>query len=732
MVWNNLNSLTAGTALYLDIYNVDLPKNADVGGNQKIMLTVDVDSDYTNGVASTVELTDTSPVATTPTDFAILTTQVTSNYILSSQTLTVTLDMGSTAVFSSGASLYFLFPASYAQWTTRSQTMPVVAPADATASYCLFVQTGMATNLATACTFISQRILKISVSAITTQLFTLTLKNINTPAAVPEGKFNQYRFKLFLAGASEATVSMFSFTDYSQHLTLSTNPSLISLSWKYYSLAVADSKVALSALDGQVITVQQGYFGRVVELRQSIYPSNFKATLQLTVSNYPTSFVSLTPLTVTLGTPTAYFRLAAKDTSTSPGLYILQFAKTGDTFNSYTNIPPLTLVVENTKCVLSTDASTYTIPIGGMTLPVRIDAINCIPTDSVTFSVVFTGTGNTQFSVNNDLSTLSLTSLSPDGKLYFILKHTVPSTGSLVAGNSVTATITVGGPNSAYYSVIASFTLTLVDATTFQNFPTGTALSSPTLATNTATFQLQCSQASRIYWGIGVYPSILNNQQVDFEARIISSGKGLLTNFTEQNDYYGRVYGLRQGTTMQVISKTLYNLQSNVNYIFKYFCVNQLGHVSDSQSINFTTLNYGAYLMKVEITFRGPITYQQYQNLACSLAENFIIPYSRIMTEAMSYCGNTPYVFYSSSSSIILNEADSNGWYIYGFYIEPDYSLPSDPTNTNIRNQLSLSTQATTIITTTTDYITLPVLVQMQTYSSPYLAPTSRFTQSRS
>lgn len=50
---------------------------------------------------------------------------------------------------------------------------------------------------------------------------------------------------------------------------------------------------------------------------------------------------------------------------------------------------------------------------------------------------------------------------------------------------------------------------------------------------------------------------------------------------------------------MQVISKTLYNLQSNVNYIFKYFCVNQLGHVSDSQSINFTTLNYGAYLMKV-------------------------------------------------------------------------------------------------------------------------------------
>ena len=178
-----------------------------------------------------------------------------------------------------------------------------------------------------------------------------------------------------------------------------------------------------------------------------------------------------------------------------------------------------------------------------------------------------------------------------------------------MAGNSVTATISISGTDSTYFAAIPSFTLTLVDATTFQTFPTGTALSAPTLSANTATFQLQCSQASRIYWGLGIYPSILNNQQVDFEARIISGGMGLLTNFTESNDYYGKVYGMIQGTTMQVISKTLYSLQSNVNYIFKYFCVNQLGHVSDSQSINYTSLNYGAYLMKVEITFRGSITY---------------------------------------------------------------------------------------------------------------------------
>jgi len=143
--------------------------------------------------------------------------------------------------------------------------------------------------------------------------------------------------------------------------------------------------------------------------------------------------------------------------------------------------------------------------------------------------------------------------------------------------------------------------------------------------------------------------------------------------------------------------------------------VNQLGHVSDSQSINFTSSNYGAYLMKVEITFRGAITYGQYNNLACSLAQNFIIPYTRILTEAMSTCGNNPYTLYNNDSSVVLNQPDSNGWYIYGFYIEPDYTNSNDQTNANIRNQLSLSTQATTIITSTTNYITLPSLVQMQT-----------------
>lgn len=78
---------------------------------------------------------------------------------------------------------------------------------------------------------------------------------------------------------------------------------------------------------------------------------------------------------------------------------------------------------------------------------------------------------------------------------------------------------------------------------------------------------------------------------------------------------------------MQVLAKTLNNLKSNTNYIFKYFCKNQLGLISDSQSVNLTSLNYGAYLMKISITFRNSIKYGQYHDLSCSLAESFMIPY---------------------------------------------------------------------------------------------------------
>lgn len=210
-----------------------------------------------------------------------------------------------------------------------------------------------------------------------------------------------------------------------------------------------------------------------------------------------------------------------------------------------------------------------------------------------------------------------------------VFKHTQTT---LVAGNTITISFTVAGTDAASYGTIPNIILTLV-AQSIITKPLATALTSPTLGLGTASFNLQCSVASTIYWGLGIYPSILNIGALGFQARIISGGTGLQTNFTESMDFYWEVYGVEYvSIANSQISKTVYGLKSNSNYLFKYFCVNQLSQISDGQLISFTSTDNGAYLMKILMTFTGKITYGQFNDLACSLAENFVIPYQRVYT----------------------------------------------------------------------------------------------------
>lgn len=358
-------------------------------------------------------------------------------------------------------------------------------------------------------------------------------------------------------------------------------------------------------------------------------------------------------------------------------------------------------------------------PRGGMSVPIIINGIGCIPINSITVHPTFS---NAELSMVTSLSSTTLQASVKDGQLYIVARHNYVA---LAVGGLVTVTFTITGPEAAYFDTIPSVTITIVDPAPYQTLPTATALSAPTLSYNRASFTFQCSMASKIYWGLGLYPSILNTQALDFEARIISGATGLLTNFTEPEDFYMKVYGVNYVTTTQTLPKTVYNLKSNSQYIFKYYCINQMGLISDGQSIIFNSLNYGAYLMKVSIIFNGSITYQQYSDLACSLALNFQTPYNRIMTEAMSVCGGAITPFYTNETDVITKQANSNGEYVYNFYILPDYTIPIDPTNANIRSALTLSSTSTTIITSTDNVQDLPGLIQMQTEDIQFFATPS-------
>lgn len=264
MVWN-INSITASTTFYIDIFNIDQPKTTDITGNQKIGISFTSSSLYSSGNLAYVETADDTPIAGTPSDIIILSASVDNTYILSTQTLTMTFDTqaAGTTIFPNN-NLYVIFPSSYAQWITRGQTLQITYPTSTSQFYCELNVTGASTNLASSCTFVSQRILKIAVASITNRYFSLKLMNIPTPAAVPSGKYNQYSFKLFTALAAQSSVTYYSFTDYSNYLTLQTNPNLISLSWNYYSLTATYSLFTLTALTNQVITVQIGYYSNVI------------------------------------------------------------------------------------------------------------------------------------------------------------------------------------------------------------------------------------------------------------------------------------------------------------------------------------------------------------------------------------------------------------------------------------------------------------------------------------
>lgn len=165
------------------------------------------------------------------------------------------------------------------------------------------------------------------------------------------------------------------------------------------------------------------------------------------------------------------------------------------------------------------------IPLNGFSIPIIIKAINCIPIDHIIISI---NLSSSELKIDTDSSSIRLDKNVIDGNLYIILKHT----GTLPANTIITGTFTIGGTNSAQYNTIPPITITLIDPSSFQTLPVATALIIPTLVTNRATFRLQCSQASTIYWGLGIFPSILNTQALDFKARIISNGLGLSSNFT--------------------------------------------------------------------------------------------------------------------------------------------------------------------------------------------------------
>lgn len=145
----------------------------------------------------------------------------------------------------------------------------------------------------------------------------------------------------------------------------------------------------LTDISSQTYIIYIGYFANVIELRESIYPANFILEMSLILANYPvSSFIHKDGAQVHLGAQNTFLRIAAS-TGISAGLYTLQYNKTGDTNNKYTAAPPLTIVVSNKLCKLQAREVSYSMPKGGISVPIVIDGSNCIPITNITITPTF-------------------------------------------------------------------------------------------------------------------------------------------------------------------------------------------------------------------------------------------------------------------------------------------------------------------------------------------------------
>lgn len=231
------------------MFNIQQPKQTDIttGTQKKITCSIDIDDTYSNGISGWQEVLDNAgslePMNNAVNKISILSTTVDNSYIRTTQTLTVNFDMNVANVFTAGKDVYLELPFSYSEWIRRSETLTTGASGD-----CFLGVTGSSTNLATACVYISKRVLKITVGAHNGQLYTVTIKNLKSPSSLPSGKNNQYRFNLFCVTAvDESGIDYYTFADFSSPLTLINDANLEDLSWKSYSFTQQSELISLAS-----------------------------------------------------------------------------------------------------------------------------------------------------------------------------------------------------------------------------------------------------------------------------------------------------------------------------------------------------------------------------------------------------------------------------------------------------------------------------------------------------
>jgi hypothetical protein len=93
---------------------------------------------------------------------------------------------------------------------------------------------------------------------------------------------------------------------------------------------------------------------------------------------------------------------------------------------------------------------------------------------------------------------------------------------------------------------------------------------------------------------------------------LVSGNNGLLSSFSDVYSWSQELYGLDSTSDFNIQRNVIINtLQGGLDYLFKYFCVDQTGTASGGKVIQFSTPTSSSSLMKVGLDYKAALSFEE-------------------------------------------------------------------------------------------------------------------------
>jgi hypothetical protein len=646
---------------------------------KNIGVTLDLDSDPTNGVSEWAEVLDTNPITTTTILPLLISEYSNSNPNTRTNTeIKINLNIPKDTIVKDSR-VYVEFPSIFddSLLLISSVTCNLYRISDLTAA-----------NLVQNCTLIRNRRVRIFTNAdsgnTVDNIYVLTLSGIPTPAKPTINAPNWVT--VFIAGANEDSVT---------HRTV---PGYINASRVIYSHE-ANKQVpdwffrnnvgGLSSVDGN-LEVAIGTYRSDVILRS---PTVADVSYNYALGGEFISNLAIWPsnLRVVFGERDSRFRVGAKANAIQ-GRYLVTTSKSNEqNGNKQIPIPTLPILVRNLTCSVNSNNDNIKVPAGGFSLPIIFDFADCMPVTDVQVDANFTDPDKYNISfgpeVSNTLASEKLVFESWNNtRVSFIVKS---FNASQKAGLKTKIGFSLSGTNKDSYIAPRVVNVELVDNTAYNVAPTVTTLSASAVA-GQVTLNLACSATGNLFFAIGTNPDIQTISVGTIKNATFARKLSLTPR--DPMDPWWRVHGFISQAGTTAVSVVIPGVKSAALYYAVAYCQNQMDIPSSNNlKTSWNQTDNGGRVAKATLVFNATLTQDQQKDIACALANLLKVPQNTVMTQDGVFC-STLRRLQTSNSSNSSNSTNSTPVVqqnvSYSWFVLPDYAGVSSTIHTNLQSQM--------------------------------------------